>query len=77
MFEIDFQITMPDFSRHEIEIDCPLCELHNWVTFGQVQRREFLICRGCHSNIFLEDHLGSVQRSIKNIENTLKQFGKF
>lgn len=76
MFDISFQFTMPDFSRQEIEVNCPLCELHNWATLGQIQRREFLICRGCHSNVFLEDHLGSVRRSVEGIEKALKQFGE-
>ena len=77
MFEISFHMDPFDLSRHEIEIDCPLCKLHNWTTFGAVQRREFLICRGCHSNILLEDHLGSGQRAIKSINDVFKQFGKF
>lgn len=76
MIELSFEITIPDFSRHELEVECPLCDLHNWTTFGQVQRRDFLICRGCNCNIFLEDHLGSVQRSIKGIEKALRQLGK-
>lgn len=75
MFELSIHISPFDLSRHEVEIDCPLCTLHNWATFGQIQRREVLICRGCHSNIFLEDHLGSTQRSIKIINDAFKQFG--
>ncbi len=76
MFSISLHINIPDFDRIPIEIDCPICGLHTWVTIGEVRRRDFTICRGCHANIMLEDHLGSVHRSFRNIQHTLETFGR-
>lgn len=69
MLNISFNVEMPDLNRHEIEIQCPICKLHNWVKLGEIRRGDFLVCRGCHANVHLEDHLGAVQRFIKQFEN--------
>ncbi|WP_157608174.1 hypothetical protein [Teredinibacter turnerae] len=73
--KISINVTIPDFDRKEIEIDCPLCKLGNWVQLGQIKRREYLVCRGCHSNIHLQDHLGGVQRATNALNNIFKGFG--
>ena len=65
---------MPDFSKHEIEIDCPSCKLGNWTTLGAIKRRDYIICRGCHSNILLDDNLGGVQRFLSKMNNIFKDF---
>jgi transposase-like protein len=72
--QISISFNIPNFDRKEIEIDCPLCKLGNWVQLGQIKRREYLVCRGCHSNIHLEDHLGGVQRVTKKLNNMFKDF---
>lgn len=72
MFKISIKIQMPNFDRHEIEIECPICRLNNWVRLGEIRRRDFSVCQGCHANLLLEDHLGSLQRTIREIENSFK-----
>lgn len=67
---------MPDFDKYSIEVDCPYCKLDTWVTIGEIKRNDFTICRGCHRNIILEDHLGSVTRGFRNIHDLLKNLGK-
>jgi hypothetical protein len=74
MLGISIKIEMPDFDRHEIEIDCPVCKLGNWVKLGEIRRREYSICRGCHSNIFLEDHMGGIQRFTRQLIKIFKDF---
>lgn len=74
MFNTSIKVDMPDFDRHEIEIDCPLCRLGNWTTLGAIRRRDYLVCRGCHSNILLEGHLGSVHRFTAQFKNMFKEF---
>jgi len=76
MFELSISVSIPDFDKHPVEVDCPYCKLHTWVTMGEIRRRDISICRGCHRNIILEDYLGSFQRSIRNIQNQLRNFGK-
>jgi len=75
MFSISIEVNLPEFDKIPIEVPCPICELHTWVTLGSIRRRDFAICRGCHTNILLEDHLGSVHRTIKNIEGVFKDIG--
>jgi hypothetical protein len=53
---------------HEIEAPCPRCGLHTWVSFAQVLRRDFVVCRGCHANILLDDHLGNVKNAIRSLD---------
>ena len=65
-------INIPDLDRHQIEVQCPVCLLHMWVNLGEFRRRDFVICRGCHANILLEDHLGQVHRSVRDFEQMLK-----
>ncbi|MGD0220674.1 MAG: hypothetical protein ABSC73_09515 [Acidimicrobiales bacterium] len=65
-------INIPDLDRHQIEVKCPVCMLHTWVKLGEIRRRDFVICRGCHANILLEDYLGSVHRSVRSFEQMLK-----
>ena len=74
MIDFSIKIDIPDFDRQEIEIDCPVCKLGNWAKLGEIRRRDYLICRGCHVNILLEDHLGGVQRFIDKMKNIFKDF---
>jgi transposase-like protein len=69
MLEVSITWDIPNFDKEEIDIQCPICKLENPVQFGEIRRRECIICRGCHSNIFLEDHLGTIHRFIKSIDN--------
>ena len=72
MVSISINVTIPDFDRMTIEIPCPRCGLYTWVSLGAIRRRDFAICRGCHANILLEDHLGSFHRFMRNTAKNLK-----
>jgi len=71
--------SLESFDRHEIEIECSRCRLNTWVTLAQIRRRDFTICRGCHWTISLQDHLGSVHRAVRGLDDALgsllKAFG--
>lgn len=75
---IEIKITGPkiNFDYNESEIECPRCRLETWISFGEIMRNDFTICRGCHSNIILEDHLGEFRKGIKTIEKLLNNFGR-
>jgi hypothetical protein len=75
MLSISIEVIMPDLDRHLIEVPCPRCDLHTWVTLGEIRRRDYAICRGCHANILLEDHLGSMHRIIRDLESAFKSLG--
>jgi len=76
MIEIKVMGSTINFDKHEHEIECPHCRLETWISFGEIMRNDFIICRGCHANIILEDHLGDFKKGIKTIENLLKNFEK-
>lgn len=58
----------PSLGRQEIEIPCPRCGLHSWVSFAQVLRRDYAVCRGCHANLMLDDHMGTVKRAVRSFD---------
>jgi len=70
--QFSISIQMPDFEGVEIEFSCPLCRLETPVSLGQIQREEYIICRGCHSTIKLIDQLGDTKNIIQMVKNTLK-----
>jgi len=74
MFSISFslKVNIPDLDRLSIEVECPMCQLHTWVRLGEFRRRDFVICRGCHANIVLADHLGGLHRFKESFEQILK-----
>jgi hypothetical protein len=79
MFKLSVSIgRWPSLDRHQVEIKCPRCRLHTWVSFAQARRRDVVVCRGCHANIALRDDRASVHRAVRLIdtafENLLKAF---
>jgi len=75
MVSISLTVEIPDFDRVPIELPCPVCGLHTWVRLGEIRRRDLAVCRGCHANVVLYDHLGSVHRFVRGVEKTLRDFG--
>ena len=74
MFTLTIEMSVPELAKHPIEVPCPICELHTWVTLGEIARREMVICRGCHANVRLEDSAGSVSRLQKRIVDAMKDW---
>jgi len=70
------KVNIPDLDRQSFEVECPMCRLHTWATWGEFRRRDFVICRGCHANIMFEDHLGGLQRFMRDFEQMLKEMGR-
>jgi hypothetical protein len=72
MIDVSIHIEIPNLDRRYMEVPCPVCRIQTWVTFGEIRRRGYAICRGCHANIRLEDHLGSLHRALRRIKSALK-----
>jgi len=62
---------MIDLSRHRVDLTCPSCKFINPVALKQVRIRDVIICRGCKSNIQLQDHLNSVRKSLKSFRREM------
>lgn len=69
--KITFSVTWPDLDRMEVDIPCPFCRLGTEVNLGEIRRHEIAICRGCHANIRLEDHMGQVHKLVRMFNHIL------
>jgi hypothetical protein len=76
MFSISIKVEIPDLDKHSIEVPCPACRLHTWVRLGEIRRRDFAVCRGCHANLLLEDHLGGLHRFTRSLSGMFENIGE-
>jgi len=60
----------------EVEVKCPRCCFQNPIWLKQSRLRDVIICRGCKSNIQLDDSMNTVRKahhSIRQAMNDLRQ----
>ena len=57
-----------------IQLSCPRCDFQNRATIRQVRLRDVIICRGCKSNIQLEDQMNTVRIAERRIRQSLDEF---
>ncbi len=67
---------MFDLNKHKVEITCPICRFLNPVTLKQVKICSIIICRGCKSNIQLQDHFNTVKKALKSMNRELEALEK-
>jgi transcription initiation factor IIE alpha subunit len=72
---------MIDLDKETIEIECPRCKFYNRTFLRQIKLRDVIICRGCKSNIRLDDYMNeyrkaekSIRRTFEELESSLKGF---
>lgn len=63
---------MIGIGSHEIEIDCPRCRFYNPIYLKQIIYRDVIICRGCKSNLKLDDYSNEVRKVKQQISNIFK-----
>lgn len=71
-FKIEWNIPEVDTDEWDYEFVCPFCRLETPITFGDLRREEYFICRGCHRTIRAIDKLGDLQRLRDNLRNLFK-----
>jgi len=66
---------MSDFSidGFEVEVPCPKCGFFNALWLRQARLRDVIICRGCHSNVRLEDHMNEVRKAERNFRQAVRE----
>ncbi|OYD17364.1 hypothetical protein CH330_00320 [candidate division WOR-3 bacterium JGI_Cruoil_03_51_56] len=71
-----------DLDRVSLHIDCPRCGFRNPFLYGQARLGDVIICRGCKSNIQLQDSRGSlansrraIMRAVERLKASLEGFG--
>ncbi len=62
---------MINLDKEEIDFECPSCGFFNNFFLKQARLRDVIICRGCKTNIHLDDYLNEVRVSIRQIKKSL------
>jgi rRNA maturation endonuclease Nob1 len=57
-----------------VSLACPVCEFHNTFTIKQARLKYMIICRGCKTNIQLDDRMNECRKAIRQIERTIAGF---
>lgn len=63
-----------DLDAVEVEVDCPVCNFANPIWLKQARLRDVIICRGCKSNIQLDDSMNSVRKAMKDLRRQMREF---
>ncbi len=58
---------MFNLDKYRVDITCPKCKFLNKVSLKQVRISDVVICRGCKTNIKLEDHQHSVLKANREV----------
>jgi transcription initiation factor IIE alpha subunit len=58
---------MFDLDRQSIEFPCPRCHFYNSAFLRQVRLRQVVICRGCKSNLRLDDHMNEYRKAERQL----------
>ena len=70
---------MINLDNESIEFPCPRCGFYNAIFFRQARLRDVVICRGCKSNIQLDDRMNeclkaerAFRKAMQELEKTLR-----
>lgn len=72
MFKLTISVSVPELDRRWIEIPCPRCDIRTDVALGAVRLGDTVVCRGCHSNIRLQDHMAFLHSFRRRFTKLLK-----
>lgn len=64
---------MINLDRAELDIPCPRCRFENSIFYRQARLRDVLICRGCKSNIRLDDHMNECRKARQQINQAISE----
>lgn len=64
---------MINLDIHEIEFQCPSCDFYNKIQLKQIRLRDVVICRGCKSNIRLDDQMNETKKAIRSIRRAMNE----
>lgn len=67
---------MIDLDKYEIDFRCPKCGFYNEVYIKQVRVRDVIICRGCKTNIRLDDQMNQVKKAVREINRSMSKLEK-
>lgn len=75
MLKLTISVEIPNLDKRSIDVPCEACGLETPVTLGAIRLGDVIVCRGCHANIRLHDHLGALQRFERRLKKLLSSIG--
>lgn len=67
---------MINLDKQTIEFPCPRCGFFNEIFFKQARLRDVIICRGCKSNIQLDDQMNECRKAERSIRKSIQELQK-
>ncbi len=67
---------MIDLDKLEIDFKCPKCDFYNKAYIKQVRLRDVVICRGCKTNIRLDDQMNQAKKAVRDINRSMRELEK-
>lgn len=67
---------MINLDNQTIEFPCPLCGFYNAIFFKQARLRDVVICRGCKSNIQLDDQMNECRKAEQSVRKAMQELEK-
>jgi hypothetical protein len=67
---------MQGLDKYTIEFPCARCGFLNAIFFKQARLRDMVICRGCKSNIQLDDHMNECRKASQAFAKAIKQLNE-
>jgi hypothetical protein len=62
---------MFNLDKQKFEFECKRCRFWNEALLGQVRQRDVVICRGCKTNMLLDDHLNEYRKTARSFQQAL------
>lgn len=62
-----------DLDNIKIEVQCPRCNFYNYFFIKQARLRDVIICRGCKSNIHLDDQMNEVRKIVRKFRRQMRE----
>lgn len=59
--------------KQSIEFPCPFCDFYNHIFLKQACLRDVIICRGCKSNIRLDDQINECRKAIRSFKKAMRE----
>ena len=64
---------MINIDKHEVDFQCPNCSFYNSIQIKQARLRDVVICRGCKSNIRLDDQMNETRKAVRTIRRAMNE----
>ena len=65
-----------DIDKASFDIECPRCKFLAEVRLRDARLRDVLICRGCKSNIQLDDNMNECRKARRQIQEAIDKLGQ-